>query len=200
MGAVYKPSLKDSQKVLKCSDREISRLSKQMSTAIIKGSMAIWRLDTCARHEGHLEQDGEIIQEEVNELQGVGIQRELHGRERSEEEDEIDGGVDELDDEEERDVSEQEQEREDERDRPRGNGEWNRGTEDEGRGEHSDQGSLDGDQGRSQRQGRDDTAIRQMTREMTVSNKRKRKRKQGKKDKRAATEEDERSSEMTTQD
>jgi cyanate lyase len=43
IGAVYKPSLKDLQKVMKCTDRQINKTTKQMSKAVIRGSMKIRR-------------------------------------------------------------------------------------------------------------------------------------------------------------
>jgi hypothetical protein len=42
MGAVYLPSLKDLQKVLKCSDEELRQLGRKMSETVIAGSMEIW--------------------------------------------------------------------------------------------------------------------------------------------------------------
>jgi hypothetical protein len=52
MGAVYEPSLKDLQQVLKCSDHEIRKLGKHLSETVIKGSLEIWRPDTQNRYKG----------------------------------------------------------------------------------------------------------------------------------------------------
>jgi hypothetical protein len=41
MDAVYLPSLKDLQKVLKCSDEELRQLGRKMSETVIAGSMEI---------------------------------------------------------------------------------------------------------------------------------------------------------------
>jgi hypothetical protein len=42
MGAVYGPSMKDLQKVLRCNDKEMKKLARQMSNTVILGSMEIW--------------------------------------------------------------------------------------------------------------------------------------------------------------
>jgi hypothetical protein len=43
MGAVYEPSMKDLQKVLRCNDQEMKTLARHMSEIVILGSMEIWR-------------------------------------------------------------------------------------------------------------------------------------------------------------
>jgi hypothetical protein len=42
MGAVYLQSLKDLQKILRCSDQEMRKLGRKMSETVIAGSMEIW--------------------------------------------------------------------------------------------------------------------------------------------------------------
>jgi hypothetical protein len=43
MEAVHGPSMKDRQKVLRCNDKEMKKLARQMSDTVILGSMEIWR-------------------------------------------------------------------------------------------------------------------------------------------------------------
>jgi hypothetical protein len=87
MGAVWKQSLKDLQKLLKCDDRKLNKLGREMSEVVIKGSMEIWRRDTGGRYvearEEHdvIRNEIEIIEEEENEGKQRG-----ESEERSEEE------------------------------------------------------------------------------------------------------------------
>jgi hypothetical protein len=67
MGAVYQPSLKDLQKVLKCSDHEIRKIGKHMSETVIKGSLEIWRQDMKTRHKER-EEEQEEVQEVIEEI------------------------------------------------------------------------------------------------------------------------------------
>jgi hypothetical protein len=72
MGAVYEPSLKDLQKVLKCSDHEIRKIGKHMSETVIKGSLEIWRQDMKTRHkEREREEEQGQGQEEVQEVRAL---------------------------------------------------------------------------------------------------------------------------------
>jgi hypothetical protein len=43
LGAVYIQSLKDFHTVLRCDDRQLKKLGRRMSEAVIRGSMEIWR-------------------------------------------------------------------------------------------------------------------------------------------------------------
>jgi G:T/U-mismatch repair DNA glycosylase len=43
MGAIYRLSMKDLQKVLRCNDKEMKKPARQMSDTIILGSPEIWR-------------------------------------------------------------------------------------------------------------------------------------------------------------
>jgi hypothetical protein len=71
MGAVYIPSLKALQKVLKCSDRQISELGRKMLETALIGSLEIWRQDIYQRHPQPGEQKEWIITNETAELRRV---------------------------------------------------------------------------------------------------------------------------------
>jgi hypothetical protein len=107
MEAVYKPSLKDLQKVLKCTDRQIKKIGKQMAEEVIRGSLKIWRQDTSERHAEYGEQEQEIIQQEIIEVQRGEVKAEMPRKEESDDENELedDEGMDKWDIEEERDGS-----------------------------------------------------------------------------------------------
>jgi hypothetical protein len=109
MGAINTPSLKHLQKGLKCRDRQIKKRDKQLTEAGIRGSLKIWRHDTCERHEEYREQEQEIIQHEITELQSGEVEAEVLRKEESDEENE-------LEDDEEMDKSDTEDERDDSRD------------------------------------------------------------------------------------
>jgi hypothetical protein len=68
MAAVYLPSLKDLQKVLKCTDQEMMRLGRRMSEAVIAGSMTIWRHHLQGSERNMMPATNEILEEEVSEL------------------------------------------------------------------------------------------------------------------------------------
>jgi hypothetical protein len=105
MGAVYKPSLKDLRQVLKCRDRQINKIGKQMSKAVIRGSMKICRQDTCRRHEEYQEQEQKIIQKKIIEVKRVEVEAKVPRKEENDEENELedDEEIDKWDIEEERD-------------------------------------------------------------------------------------------------
>jgi hypothetical protein len=65
MGAIYGPSMKDLQKVLKCSDRELKKLARKMSETVILGSMEIWRQVTQNIGAGMNEEVNRVIEEEA---------------------------------------------------------------------------------------------------------------------------------------
>jgi hypothetical protein len=64
-------------KVLKCINRQFNKLGKQMSAALIRGSMTIWRQDICEWHEENSEEEQKIIQEEIIEMEKLDAQEEL---------------------------------------------------------------------------------------------------------------------------
>jgi hypothetical protein len=92
MGAVYGPSLKDLQKVLRCSDREIKEIGKKMSDTVIIGSMEIWRQNAREIEVGTREEGNAVIEAEIREIGEAEI--EVDGVEGA---DEI-GDVGEIDD------------------------------------------------------------------------------------------------------
>jgi hypothetical protein len=163
MEGVSTLSLKALQKVLKYSHQEIRKLGKQISAAVIRGSMEIWRQDPCGRHDGHLEQEQEIIQEEVTELRGLDPRGELPTSDESDEDDKIDegDGMDQPKDEEQAETSHKKHrmEQEDQRDQLQMNGSWIRESEDQGRGEVRHRENVDGDQGRRKSGRADDPGI-----------------------------------------
>jgi hypothetical protein len=69
MGAVYGPSLKDLQKVLRCSDREIKQLGRVMSETVIVGSMEIWMRNAREIESGTREDVNEMIREDIERLE-----------------------------------------------------------------------------------------------------------------------------------
>jgi hypothetical protein len=86
IGAVYLPSLKDLQKVLRCSDEELRQLGRKMSETVIAGSMEIWRQNA---HKTEWSTDGEaneLIEIEIEEVERAEMAtREEDGRINSEE-------------------------------------------------------------------------------------------------------------------
>jgi hypothetical protein len=65
MGALYGPSMKDLQKVLRCNDKELRRLGRQMSETMIVGSMEIWRQNARRIEAGSRKEVNEMIEEEA---------------------------------------------------------------------------------------------------------------------------------------
>jgi hypothetical protein len=79
MGAVYGESLKDLQQVLRCTDRELKKLGRKMSEAVIIGSMEIWRQNAKDFRGGTSETSETaeaIIEEEVQQLDQEMIEEE----------------------------------------------------------------------------------------------------------------------------
>jgi hypothetical protein len=65
MGAVYVPSMKNLQKVLKCNDRELKKLARRMFETVIVGSMEIWRQTTRTIGAGMNDEVNRLIEEEA---------------------------------------------------------------------------------------------------------------------------------------
>jgi hypothetical protein len=86
MGAIYLPWLKDLQQILKCNDRQIRQLGRQMPETVIMGSLEIWRQDTYHRHQDPMQQNAEIIEEEIAELEQIDRQQDQPRDETSEDE------------------------------------------------------------------------------------------------------------------
>jgi hypothetical protein len=76
-GAVYVQSLKDSHTVLRCDDRQLKKLGRLMSEAVIRGSMEIWR--QFAQRMSHERRVGEAGEGErvVEGVDGNGEGREV---------------------------------------------------------------------------------------------------------------------------
>jgi hypothetical protein len=95
MGAVYDPSLKALQKVLRCSDRALQKLGHQMSETVILGSLRIWRAHTqevaAARREAEesasVEEANAMMDEEVSRLPIAEVEAELHAMEEENDDD-----------------------------------------------------------------------------------------------------------------
>jgi hypothetical protein len=68
MGAVYGPSMKDLQKVLRCNNKELRRLGRQMSETVIVGSTEIWRENARRIEPGSREEVNEMIKEEAERI------------------------------------------------------------------------------------------------------------------------------------
>jgi 3-dehydroquinate dehydratase len=68
MGAVYGPSLKDLQKVLKCNDAQLRKLGRKMSETVIINSMEIWRQNAHEIDRGTNGEVNEMIEDEVENL------------------------------------------------------------------------------------------------------------------------------------
>jgi hypothetical protein len=64
-GAVYVPTMKDLQKVLKCNDRELKKLARKMSKTVIAGSMEICRQTTRNIGAGMDDEENRLIEEEA---------------------------------------------------------------------------------------------------------------------------------------
>jgi hypothetical protein len=87
MGAVYLPSLKDLQKVLRCSDEELRQFGRKMSETVIAGSIEIWRQNAHRTERGTNGEANELIEIEIEEVEKAEMTtREEEGRINSEEE------------------------------------------------------------------------------------------------------------------
>jgi hypothetical protein len=61
MAAVYGPSIEDLQKVLRCNDKEMKKLAREMSDTVILGSMEIWRNNVKRIERGNQEAASPLI-------------------------------------------------------------------------------------------------------------------------------------------
>jgi hypothetical protein len=77
MGAVYGPSLKDLQKVLRCNNQELRKLGRKMAEVTVVGSMEIWRQYAKDIQKGTREEANQLIEEEVRELDQVAVEGDL---------------------------------------------------------------------------------------------------------------------------
>jgi hypothetical protein len=71
MGAIYDKSLKCLQKVLGCTDREMRKLGRKMSEAVIRGSMEIWRQSAkkiFQEEASESEEASAVMEEEIRQL------------------------------------------------------------------------------------------------------------------------------------
>jgi hypothetical protein len=76
MGAIYGPSLKDLQKVLRCNDKEMRKVAKKMSETVIVGSMDIWRQGAKQIKRGVKDDVNELIREEIERIEQAGVETE----------------------------------------------------------------------------------------------------------------------------
>jgi hypothetical protein len=86
MGAVYGPSIKDLQKVLRCNDKEMKKLARKMSETVILGSMEIWRDNVRHVEPGNRDEVNEILRDEEARLEEARLEL---ARERRNEQEEI---------------------------------------------------------------------------------------------------------------
>jgi hypothetical protein len=68
MCAVYLQSLKDLEKILRCSDQEMRNLRRKMSETVIAGSMKIWWTNAEAIESGTEEKANRMITMEIEEM------------------------------------------------------------------------------------------------------------------------------------
>jgi hypothetical protein len=86
MGAVYGRSMKDLQKVLRCNDKEMKKLARQMSETVIVGSMEIWRKNAQDIARGTRDDVNELIAEEGARMEEARVEVEMEmARERERE-------------------------------------------------------------------------------------------------------------------
>jgi hypothetical protein len=69
MGAVYDKSLRDLKTVLNCTDKELKKLGKRMSEAVLTGSLEIWRRSAQEFRYGSDAVANHLIAEEVESLE-----------------------------------------------------------------------------------------------------------------------------------
>jgi hypothetical protein len=84
MGAVYLPSLRGLQIILKCNDRELRKLGRRMSEAAIMGSMEIWRQYVRRVERGTQEGGNEMVEAEIDDMNRDDIERRRRGDEQME--------------------------------------------------------------------------------------------------------------------
>jgi hypothetical protein len=64
VGAVYGPSMKDLQKILRCNNEAMKKLERKMSETAILGSLEIWRNNAMQMERGNRDDVNELIAEE----------------------------------------------------------------------------------------------------------------------------------------
>jgi hypothetical protein len=69
IGAMYLPSLKDLQKVLRCSDEELRQLGRKIPETVIAGSMEIWRENVHRTGRGTNGEANGLIEIEIEEVE-----------------------------------------------------------------------------------------------------------------------------------
>jgi hypothetical protein len=85
MRAVYGPSMKDFQKILRCNNKEMKKLERKVSETAILGSLEIWRNNAMQMKRGNRDGVTELIAEEEVSMEEAGAELE---RERSRENEE----------------------------------------------------------------------------------------------------------------
>jgi hypothetical protein len=76
MGAVYGPSMKDLQKVLRCNDQEMKKLARKMSETVILGSMEIWRNNVKQIERGNRDDVNDLITDEEANMEETRVELE----------------------------------------------------------------------------------------------------------------------------
>jgi ketosteroid isomerase-like protein len=124
MGAVYGPSMKDLQKILRCNNKEIKKLERKMSETTILGSLQIWRNNVMQIERGNRDDVNELIAEEEVCMEEAGAELEKERSRENEENrnqieqkeeymNEAEGEVEEFEEDEEEEEGENRQERQD---------------------------------------------------------------------------------------
>jgi hypothetical protein len=81
LGAIYMQSLKYLHTVFRCDDRQLKKLGRRMSEAVITGSMEIWRQSGQMSHERRVGEAGkQEKQDKVKEWKKVWIEMEKVGK------------------------------------------------------------------------------------------------------------------------
>jgi hypothetical protein len=125
MGAIYGPSMKDLQKMLRCNNKEMKKLERKMSETVIPGSLEIWRNNVMQIERGNRDDVNELIAEEEVSVEEAGAELEREGSSENEENrnqieqenewmNEAEGDVEEFEDEEETEETEETEEEEEE--------------------------------------------------------------------------------------
>jgi hypothetical protein len=76
MGVIYGPSMKDLQKVVRCNDKAMKKLARQMSETVILRSLEIWRNYARRIEQGNREEANELIAEEEVRMEEARVELE----------------------------------------------------------------------------------------------------------------------------
>jgi hypothetical protein len=73
LGTIYMQSLKDLHTMLRCDNRQLKKLGRRMSEAVIRGSMEIWRQFVQMSHERRIGEAGEAGEARESERMAEGV-------------------------------------------------------------------------------------------------------------------------------